>query len=285
MKLLRYGPKGKEKPALLDDNGRLRDFSDKLNDLAGSNLDPDRLAGLSNIDTSTLPLVQGTVRIGTPVAGVGKIVAIGLNYADHAAEAGMAVPEEPVIFTKAITALNGPNDPVVLPKDSTKGDWEVELAVIIGRKAQYVTQGEALGHIAGYAVFNDVSERAFQLEGTGQWVKGKSFDTSAPLGPWLVTPDEVPEPQNLNIWLEVNGKRCQNGNTRTMVFGVDHLVSYVSRFMTLLPGDVIATGTPPGVGLGLKPPVFLKDGDEMRLGIEGLGEQRQKVVAYHADLL
>jgi 2-keto-4-pentenoate hydratase/2-oxohepta-3-ene-1,7-dioic acid hydratase in catechol pathway len=285
MKLLRYGPKGKEKPALLDDNGRLRDLSDKLNDLAGSNLDPDRLAGLSNIDTSTLPLVQGTVRIGTPVAGVGKIVAIGLNYADHAAEAGMAVPEEPVIFTKAITALNGPNDPVVLPKDSTKGDWEVELAVIIGRKAQYVTQGEALGHIAGYAVFNDVSERAFQLEGTGQWVKGKSFDTSAPLGPWLVTPDEVPEPQNLNIWLEVNGKRCQNGNTRTMVFGVDHLVSYVSRFMTLLPGDVIATGTPPGVGLGLKPPVFLKDGDEMRLGIEGLGEQRQKVVAYDPDLL
>jgi 2-keto-4-pentenoate hydratase/2-oxohepta-3-ene-1,7-dioic acid hydratase in catechol pathway len=285
MKLLRYGPKGKEKPALLDDNGRLRDLSDKLNDLAGSNLDPDRLAALSNIDTNTLPVVQGTARFGAPVGGVGKIVAIGLNYADHAAEAGMALPEEPVIFTKAITALNGPNDTVVLPKDSTKGDWEVELAIVIGRKAQYVSQGEALDHIAGYAVINDVSERSFQLEGTGQWVKGKSFDTSAPLGPWLVTPDEVPDPQNLNIWLEVNGQRRQNGNTRTMVFGVSHLVSYVSRFMTLLPGDVIATGTPPGVGLGHKPPVFLKHGDEMRLGIEGLGEQRQKVVAYDPSLL
>lgn len=285
MKLLRYGPKGAEKPALLDDNGRIRDLSDKINDLAGSNLDPDRLAALSNVDTDTLPVVQGTVRMGTPVSGVGKIIAIGLNYADHAAEAGMAVPDEPVIFTKAVTALNGPNDPVVLPKDSTKGDWEVELGVVIGRKAQYVSQEDALAYIAGYAVFNDVSERAFQLEGTGQWVKGKSFDTSAPLGPWLVTPDEIKEPQNLNIWLEVNGKRLQNGSTRTMVFCVSHLISYVSRYMTLLPGDVIATGTPPGVGLGLNPPTFLKAGDEMRLGVEGLGEQRQKVLAYDSELL
>lgn len=283
MKLLRYGPKGEERPALLDENGRMRDLSDKLNDLDGSNLDPDRLTALSNIDTDTLPVVEGTMRIGTPVAGVGKIIAIGLNYADHAAEAGMALPDEPVIFTKAVTALNGPNDAVVLPRDSTKGDWEVELAVVIGRKAQYVSEGDAIGHIAGYAVFNDVSERAFQLEGTGQWVKGKSFDTSAPLGPWLVTPDEVPNPQNLNIWLEVNGTRRQNGNTRTMVFGVGHLISYVSRFMTLLPGDVIATGTPPGVGLGLDPPTFLKPGDVMRLGIEGLGEQRQEVHAYSPE--
>lgn len=285
MKLMRYGPKGAEKPALLDDNGRMRDLSDKLNDLAGANLDPERLAALSNIDTETLPVVEGTARIGAPAGGVGKIIAIGLNYADHAAETGMDLPEEPVIFTKAVTALNGPNDTVVLPKGATKGDWEVELAVIIGRKAQYVSQGEAYDHIAGYAVINDISERAFQLEGTGQWVKGKSFDTSAPLGPWLVTPDEVPEPQNLKIWLEVNGTRHQNGNTRTMVFGVGHLVSYVSRYMTLLPGDVIATGTPPGVGLGLNPPVFLQPGDDMRLGIEGLGEQHQKVVAYDPALL
>jgi len=285
MKLLRYGPKGEERPGLVDENGRIRDLSDKLNDLEGGNLDPDRLAALSNVDTDTLPVVDGTVRISTPVAGVGKIVAIGLNYADHAAEAGMDLPSEPVIFTKAVTALSGPNDPVVLPMDSTKGDWEVELAIIIGRKAQYVSQDDAYGHIAGYAVINDVSERAFQLEGTGQWVKGKSFDTSAPLGPWLVTPDEVPDPQNLNIWLEVNGNRYQNGSTRTMVFGVGHLISYVSRYMTLLPGDVIATGTPPGVGLGLKPPVFLQPGDVMRLGIEGLGEQRQEVLAYDPALL
>jgi len=285
MKLLRYGAKGEERPGLIDENGRIRDLSDKLNDLEGSNLDPDRLAALANINTDTLPVVDGTVRIGTPVAGVGKIVAIGLNYADHAAEAGMDLPEEPVIFTKAITALNGPNDPVVLPKDAVKGDWEVELGIIIGRKAQYVSQNEAYSHIAGYAVVNDVSERAYQLEGTGQWVKGKSFDTSAPVGPWLVTPDEIPDPQNLKIWLELNGTRVQDGNTRTMVFGVGHLISYVSRYMTLLPGDVIATGTPPGVGLGMKPPVFLKPGDVMRLGVEGLGEQRQDVLAYDPALL
>jgi 2-keto-4-pentenoate hydratase/2-oxohepta-3-ene-1,7-dioic acid hydratase in catechol pathway len=282
MKLLRYGPAGQEKPALLDEQGRLRDLSDKLNDLSGANLDPDRLAALANMDTATLPVVEGTVRLGTPVAGVGKIVAIGLNYADHAAEAGMAAPDEPVIFTKAVTALNGPNDPVVLPKFSTKTDWEVELAIVIGRKAQYVSQGSALDHVAGYTICNDVSERAFQLEGTGQWVKGKSFDTSAPVGPWLVTTDEISDPQNLNIWLEVNGERRQNGNTRTMIFGVGHLISYVSHYMTLLPGDVIATGTPPGVGMGMKPPTYLKPGDVMRLGIEGLGEQRQEVKAYSA---
>jgi len=282
MKLLRYGPAGQEKPALLDEQGRLRDLSDKLNDLSGANLDPDRLAALANMDTATLPVVEGTVRLGAPVAGVGKIVAIGLNYADHAAEAGMAAPDEPVIFTKAVTALNGPNDPVVLPKFSTKTDWEVELAIVIGRKAQYVSQGSALDHVAGYTICNDVSERAFQLEGTGQWVKGKSFDTSAPVGPWLVTTDEISDPQNLNIWLEVNGERRQNGNTRTMIFGVGHLISYVSHYMTLLPGDVIATGTPPGVGMGMKPPTYLKPGDVMRLGIEGLGEQRQEVKAYSA---
>ncbi len=282
MKLLRYGPAGQEKPALLDEQGRLRDLSDKLNDLSGANLDPDRLAALANMDTATLPVVEGTVRLGTPVAGVGKIVAIGLNYADHAAEAGMAAPDEPVIFTKAVTALNGPNDPVVLPKFSTKTDWEVELAIVIGRKAQYLSQGSALDHVAGYTICNDVSERAFQLEGTGQWVKGKSFDTSAPVGPWLVTTDEISDPQNLNIWLEVNGERRQNGNTRTMIFGVGHLISYVSHYMTLLPGDVIATGTPPGVGMGMKPPTYLKPGDVMRLGIEGLGEQRQEVKAYSA---
>ena len=280
MKLLRYGLIGQEKPALLDNNGRLRDLSDKLNDLGGTNLDPDRLAALSNIDVETLPVVEGSVRIGAPVAEVGKIIAIGLNYADHAAETGAELPEEPIMFTKAVTALNGPNDPVILPKGATKGDWEVELAIIIGRKAQYILQAEALSHIAGYAVINDVSERAFQLEGTGQWLKGKSFDTSAPLGPWLVTTNEITDPQNLNIWLEVNGTRYQDGSTKTMAFGVTHLVSYVSQFMTLLPGDVIATGTPPGVGLGQNPPIFLKDGDVMGLGIEGLGEQRQEVRAY-----
>ena len=280
MKLLRYGPRGQEKPALLDNNGRLRDLSDKLNDLGGTNLDPDRLAALSNIDVETLPVVEGSVRIGAPVAEVGKIIAIGLNYADHAAETGAELPEEPIMFTKAVTALNGPNDPVILPKGATKGDWEVELAIIIGRKTQYILQAEALSHIAGYAVINDVSERAFQLEGTGQWLKGKSFDTSAPLGPWLVTTNEITDPQNLNIWLEVNGTRYQDGSTKTMAFGVTHLVSYVSQFMTLLPGDVIATGTPPGVGLGQNPPIFLKDGDVMGLGIEGLGEQRQEVRAY-----
>jgi len=280
MKLLRYGPVGEEKPALLDENGRLRDLSGQLNDLGGASLDPERLASLGKLDTASLPVVEGTVRLGTPVAGVGKIVAVGLNYADHAQEAGMPIPDEPVLFTKAITALSGPNDDVVLPKGSEKGDWEAELAIVIGRKAQYIDQADGVSHIAGYAIANDVSERHMQLEGTGQWVKGKSFDTSAPVGPWLVTTDELTDPQSLNIWLEVNGKRFQDGNTRTMIFGVGFLVSYISQYMTLLPGDIVITGTPPGVGLGQTPPVFLKPGDIMRVGIEGLGEQQQAVKSY-----
>jgi len=280
MKLLRYGPAGEEKPALLDENGRLRDLSGQLNDLGGAALDPERLAALGKLDSNSLPVVEGTVRLGTPVADVGKIVAVGLNYADHAQEAGMPIPEEPVLFSKAITALTGPNDDVILPKGSEKGDWEVELAIVIGRKAQYIDQADAVSHIAGYTVVNDVSERHMQLEGTGQWIKGKSFDTSGPVGPWLVTTDELTDPQSLNIWLEVNGKRYQDGNTRTMIFGVGFLVSYISQYMTLLPGDIIITGTPPGVGLGQTPPVFLKTGDVMRLGIEGLGEQQQTVKAY-----
>jgi len=283
VKLLRYGPVGQEKPGLLDDDGKLRDLSDQVDDLEGDILNPDRLRALGAIDTTTLPLIERPYRIGCPVGGVGKIVAVGLNYADHAREAGMPIPEEPVLFAKAVTALSGPNDDVILPKGGDKGDWEVELAIVIGRKAQYVEQSDAVNHIAGYSIANDVSERAFQLERSGQWVKGKSFDTSAPIGPWLVTTDEVPDPQSLNIWLDVNGKRFQNGNTRTMVFGVNHLVSYISQFMTLLPGDIIITGTPPGVGLGQKPPVFLKNGDVMRLGIEGLGEQSQSVWAYASN--
>ncbi len=277
MKLLRYGPQGQEKPGVLDAEGRIRDLSGNVSDLDGNVLSPERLGALANLDPSSLSLVEGSPRLGPPVASVGKIVAIGLNYADHAKESGMDLPAEPVVFMKAVSALSGPNDPVILPQGSTKSDWEVELAVIVGRKAQYVEEEEALDFVAGYAVMNDVSEREYQLERGGQWVKGKSFDSSAPLGPWLVTRDEVPDPQNLNLWLEVNGHRRQDGNTSTMVFGVAHLVSYLSRFMTLLPGDVITTGTPPGVGLGYKPPVFLKAGDVMRLGVEGLGEQRQEV--------
>jgi len=282
MKLLRYGPKGAEKPGLVDKDGRIRDLSNQVSDIDGSVLAPERLAALAKLDAHTLPLVEGSPRLGPPVAGVGKIIAIGLNYSEHVKESGMEMPTEPVMFTKAVTAINGPNDPVIMPKGATKTDWEVELAVVIGRKAQYVEEAQALDYVAGYAVMNDVSERAFQLERGGQWVKGKSFDTSAPFGPWLVTRDEVPNPQKLNLWLEVNGTRRQNGNTATMIFGVAHLISYVSRFMTLLPGDVITTGTPPGVGLGYKPPVFLKAGDVMRLGVEGLGEQRQEVKAWQA---
>ena len=280
MKLLRYGPKGEERPGLLDAAGRIRDLSDRLPDITPETLVSDRLARLSGMDPEEFPAVGGSPRLGAPVAGVGKIVAIGLNYADHAAEAGMALPEEPIIFTKAITSLSGPTDPVVLPKGSEKGDWEAELAVVIGKRAQYVEEADALSHIAGYAVLNDVSERAFQLETTGQWVKGKSFDTFAPFGPWLVTPDEVPDPQNLRIWCEVSGQMMQDGNTKTMVFNVFNLVSVVSQYMTLMPGDIIATGTPPGVGLGMKPPRFLKAGDVMRVGIEGLGEQKTEVKAW-----
>ncbi|MBE0531078.1 MAG: fumarylacetoacetate hydrolase family protein [Rhodospirillales bacterium] len=282
MKLLRYGPKGAEKPGLLDNDGRIRDLSNQVTDIDGSVLAPERLAALGKLDAKTLPLVEGSPRLGAPVAGIGKIIAIGLNYSDHAKESGMELPKEPVMFTKAVTAINGPNDPVIMPKGATKTDWEVELALVIGRKAQYVEEDHALDCVAGYAVMNDVSERAFQLERGGQWVKGKSFDTSAPLGPWLVTKDEIGNPQKLNLWLEVNGVRRQSGNTGTMIFGVAHIVSYVSHFMTLLPGDVITTGTPPGVGLGFKPPVFLAAGDVMRLGVEGLGEQRQEVKAWKA---
>jgi 2-keto-4-pentenoate hydratase/2-oxohepta-3-ene-1,7-dioic acid hydratase in catechol pathway len=238
------------------------------------------LAKLSRIKPANLPVVRGKPRFGVPLAGIGKIVAIGLNYADHAAEAGLRVPTEPIIFMKAITCLNGPNDDVMLPKEVTKADWEVELGVVIGTKAQYVSERQALSHVAGYCIVNDVSERAFQTERGGTWDKGKGCDTFGPVGPWLVTRDEITNPQRLNLWLDLNGERCQTGNTRTMIFSVAKIVSYVSRFMTLMPGDVIATGTPPGVGMGMKPPRFLEAGDEMRLGIDGLGEQHQRVVAY-----
>jgi 2-keto-4-pentenoate hydratase/2-oxohepta-3-ene-1,7-dioic acid hydratase in catechol pathway len=279
MKLLRYGPIGEEKPALLDDSGRVRDLSEHLNDLDGNSLDPDRLAALGKLDTNNLSIVEGTIRIGIPLTGIGKIVAIGLNYSDHAKETNLPIPDEPIIFSKATTSLNGPNDDVVLPRNSENGVWEVELAFIIGRKAQYVSEESAIGYVAGYAVANDVSERGFQMQ-CSQWDKGKGFDTSCPLGPWLVTSDEISDPQNLKIWLELNGQRVQDGNTRTMIFSCAYIVSYVSNYMTLMPGDVIVTGTPPGVGMGFRPPKFLKDGDFMRLGIEGLGEQSQKVNAY-----
>ena len=280
MKLLRYGPKGQEKPGLVDEEGRIRDLSEKINDIDGAFLASDRLAQITKLETDSLPLVEGTTRLGPPVAGVGKIIAVGINYAAHGKETKIDIPEQPILFSKAVTSLSGPNDPVVLPKDSVKGDWEVELAVIIGRKAQYMKQADALGVIAGYSIINDVSEREFQLERCGQWIKGKSFDTFAPLGPWLVTPDEVPDPRNLKLWLDVNDTRRQDGNTSDMIFGISYLVSDISRYMTLLPGDVIATGTPPGVGLGHEPPIFLKPGDVMRLGVEGLGEQRQEVKAW-----
>ena len=280
MKLLRYGPRGEEKPGLIDENGRIRDLSQHLHDIDGAALAPERLSSLAALSADSLPLVEGAPRLGPPVTGVGSMPAIGLNYADHAAETGTPPPEEPIIFNKVITSLSGPNDPVIMPREAQKLDWEVELAVVIGSRAQYVEEDDALACVAGYAVVNDVSERQYQLEGTGQWVKGKSFDSFAPLGPWLVTRDEVPDPQNLNLWLETNGRRYQDGNTRTMIFGVAFLVSYLSRFFTLMPGDVIPTGTPPGVGMGQKPPVFLKPGDVMRLGVEGLGEQRQEVRAW-----
>ena len=280
MKLLRFGPKGEEKPGLLDGNGRICDLSDKINDIDGEVLDPDRLAALAKLDTDSLTAVEGNPRLGPPVAGVGKIVAVGINYAAHGEETNFDVPDEPILFSKAVTALSGPNDPVILPKGSKKGDWEVELAIVIGRRAQYVDQAGAMNVIAGYTILNDVSEREFQLERSGQWVKGKSFDTFAPTGPWLVTPDEVPDPQNLRLWLDVNDQRMQDGNTSSMIFGITHLISAISGYMTLMPGDIIATGTPSGVGLGQNPPVFLKPGDVMRLGVEGMGEQRQEVLAW-----
>jgi 2,4-didehydro-3-deoxy-L-rhamnonate hydrolase len=280
MKLLRYGESGREKPGLLDSQGKVRDLSGVVDDIAGDALSADGLAKLRTIDPASLPEVQGEPRLGPPVAQVGKFICVGLNYADHAAESGMAVPEQPVIFMKATTAICGPFDNVVIPRGSEKTDWEVELGVIIGDVARDVPVEDAMRYVAGYAVINDISERAFQLEQGGQWVKGKSCDTFGPIGPWLVTRDEVPEPQNLGMRLSVNDHQYQNGSTKTMVFGVQTLVSYISRYMTLMPGDVISTGTPPGVGLGQKPPVYLKPGDVMTLEIEGLGRQRQQVVAH-----
>ena len=282
MKLLRYGPAGNEKPGMLAADGTLRDLSRVLGDIDGKALSPDSLARLKKLDPRDLPAVAGKPRLGSPVAGVGKIVAIGLNYSDHAAETGAKPPTEPIIFYKATTSITGPHDVVVIPRGSEKTDWEVELAVVIGRTARYVAVHDALAHVAGYLICNDVSERAYQLERGGTWDKGKGCDSFAPLGPWLVTTDEIPDPQVLDMWLDVNGERMQTGNTRTMIFAVDHLVSYVSHFMTLQPGDVITTGTPPGVGMGKKPPRFLKPGDKMRLGIAGLGEQRQRCVAWEA---
>ncbi|HYG87291.1 MAG TPA: ureidoglycolate lyase [Azospirillum sp.] len=279
MKLLRYGPKGQEKPGLLDAEGRIRDLSGTLDDVAGDALTPAGLAKLRGIDPASLPLVSGTPRLGPCVGRVGKFVCIGLNYADHAAESGMPVPKEPVVFMKPTSCIVGPDDDVEIPRGSEKTDWEVELGIVIGAPAKYVSEEDALKHVAGYCIVNDVSERAFQLEGTGQWVKGKSHDTFGPVGPWMVTADEVEDPQALDMWLEVDGKRYQNGSTRTMVYGVKHLVSYLSRFMSLQPGDIISTGTPPGVGMGQKPPVFLRAGQTMTLGIQGLGVQTQKTVA------
>ena len=280
MKLLRYGEPGAEKPGLMDDGGTIRDLSGHVADIDGSVLGPDGLAKLAALDPASLPAVTGSPRLGCPVANPSKLLCIGLNYSDHAKEAGQAIPSEPVLFMKSTTAVNGPNDKVVLPRGSEKGDWEVELGIVIGTRASYVEEADALAHVAGYVLVNDVSERAYQLENTGQWVKGKSADTFAPIGPWVATTDEIPDPGALDIWLELDGKRMQDGNTKTMIFSVPTIVSYVSRHMTLLPGDIIPTGTPPGVGLGMKPPVFLRPGNVMRLGISGLGEQRQEVVAW-----
>ncbi|MBM3554663.1 MAG: fumarylacetoacetate hydrolase family protein [Alphaproteobacteria bacterium] len=280
MKLLRYGPAGKERPALIDGEGRLRDLSKAIGgDLTSATLSPALIAKIRKLDPRKLPAVKGKPRLGTPVGAIGKVVCIGLNYADHAKESGMPIPAEPIIFLKANTAITGPNDPVSIPRNSVKTDWECELAVVIGKKAKYVEEKDSFAHVAGYTICNDVSERDFQLARGGTWTKGKSHDSFAPIGPWLVTADEIKDPQDLSMWLEVSGVRRQNGSTRTMIFGVRKLVSYVSQFMTLMPGDIISTGTPPGVGSGIKPPVFLKPGDTMRLGIQGLGEQNQKVVA------
>ncbi len=280
MKLLRYGNKGSERPGILDADGVIRDLSTVIADVAAVALSPASLAKIRQLDPATLPPVKGTPRIGPCVGSVGKFICIGLNYSDHAAESNMAVPKEPVVFMKATSSIIGPNDDVVLPRDSTKSDWEVELGVVIGTEAKYVDEADSLSHVAGYCVVNDLSERAFQLEGTGQWVKGKSADTFGPIGPWLVTTDEIIDPQNLHLWLEVDGQRYQDGSTRTMVFGVAHLVSYLSRFMSLQPGDIISTGTPPGVGFGMKPPKYLVAGNKMKLAIDGLGEQSQTVLAY-----
>ena len=286
MKLLRHGPKGHEKPAMLDAQGGVRDLSGVIADLHAEMLTPEGLAPLRALDPNSLPLVAHPGRTAPPWRGMGKFICVGLNYADHAAESGMPLPAEPVLFTKHTCTVIGCNDPVVLPQGSVKSDWEVELGVVIGRKARYVTEADALDHVAGYCVVNDVSEREYQLERSGTWDKGKGCDTFGPVGPWLVTTDEVRDPQQLAMWLDVNGIRRQTGNTRTMVFGVAHLVSYISRFMTLYPGDLISTGTPPGVGMGCKPnSIYLKQGDKMKLGIEGLGEQTQTVFAWDPALI
>ena len=285
MKLMRYGAKGTEKPALLDARGTVRDLSGVVPDITAQTMLPQNLKRLADLDTSRLPAIADPGHIAPPWSGMGKFICIGLNYSDHAAETGSPIPKEPIIFMKPGSALVGCNDPVVIPKGSVKPDWEVELGVVIGRMARYVEKADALQHVAGYCVVNDVSEREYQLERGGTWDKGKCCDTFGPVGPWMVTADEVSDPQALAMWLEVNGKRVQNGSTKTMIFGVAELVAYCSRFMTLHPGDLISTGTPPGVGLGMKPPKYLVAGDEMRLGIEGLGEQRQKVHAWDPRLI
>lgn len=280
MKLLRYGDIGQEKPGVSDSEGNLRDLSNIISDIDGDFLSRGGIDEINKLDLNALPKVSGSPRLGMPVSGTPKLICIGLNYSDHAKESNMAIPTEPVVFMKAISSLNGPNDDVILPNNSIKGDWEVELAVVIGRKTKNVDESDAMSHVAGYTICNDVSEREWQLEHGSQWSKGKSFDTFAPVGPWLVTKDEIENPQNLAMWLDLNGKRMQTGNTSTMIFGIEKLISYLSYFVTLQPGDIISTGTPPGVGMGIKPePVFLSVGDEMRLGIDGLGEQKQTVVA------
>jgi 2-keto-4-pentenoate hydratase/2-oxohepta-3-ene-1,7-dioic acid hydratase in catechol pathway len=284
MKLLRYGPPGQEKPGLVDQDGAIRDLSGIVPDIAGDILSSAGLERLRGIDPATLPRVDGGQRIGPCVGQVGKFICIGLNYSDHAAESGMAVPPEPIIFMKATSAICGPNDGIEIPRGSEKTDWEVELGIVIGTTAKYVDEAQALEHVAGYCVVNDVSERSFQTERSGQWTKGKSADTFGPIGPWLVTRDEIADPQNLHMWLEVDGKRFQDGSTMTMVYGAAFVVSYLSQFMSLQPGDVIATGTPPGVGMGLKPPVYLRPGNRVRLGIEGLGEQEQLVRAWNGQV-
>ena len=281
MKLLRYGPAGREQPGILDAQGHVRALTGRYPDIGAEQLAPASLKALAAIDPATLPLVPGSPRLGLPCVGTRKFIAIGLNYADHAAESNLPIPSEPVIFTKAVSCLQGPNDAVMLPKDSKKTDWEVELGVVIGTTARYVEESAALEHVAGYVVVNDVSEREYQIDRGGTWDKGKGCDTFGPVGPWLVTCDEVGDVQNLGMWLDVNGERMQTGSTKTMIFGVATLVSYISRFLTLEPGDIITTGTPPGVGLGKKPqPIFLKAGDTVRLGIEKLGEQQQQVIAW-----
>lgn len=282
MKLVRWGKTGKEKPGLVDSDGRIRDLSDHVHDISDQVLQPRTLAKIAKLKPERLPLVRGRPRLGPCVGNVRNFIAVGLNYADHAAETGASPPKEPILFNKAPSCIVGPNDEVMIPKGSTKTDWEVELAIVIGSRVSYVGEDEAMDHVAGFCICNDVSERTYQLEGTGQWMKGKGCPTFGPLGPWLVTPDEVKDVQNLRMWLDLNGERMQDGTTKTMIFGVRHLVAYTSRFMVLEPGDVITTGTPPGVGMGKKPPRYLKAGDTMKVGIEGLGEQKQVVAAWHS---